>query len=97
MAGLLDGLPVGNIGAGALVCLIVLLILTGRLVPRQQVLDLREDRDSWRTAAEDGQKAMHTYGMAMEKLLVLAQTTNHALVEIQELAQRAAEAGDDHR
>ena len=97
MTGLVEGLPVGNIGAGALVCLIVLLILTGRLVPRQQVLDLREDRDSWRAAAEDSQKAMHTYGMAMEKLLVLAETTNHALVEIQDLAQRAADYRDDPR
>ena len=88
--GLLEGLPVGSVGAGALVTLIVLLILTGRLVPRQQMLDLREDRDKWRAAAENSEKAMHTYGMAQEKLLVLAETTNHALVEIQELAQRAA-------
>lgn len=91
MTGLFDSLPVGSLGAGALVSLIVLLILTGRLVPRQQLIDLREDRDKWRSAAEDSQKAMYTYGMATEKLLVLGETTNHALVEIQEMAQRLAE------
>lgn len=91
MTGLIDGLPVGNIGAGALVCLIVLLILTGRLVPRQQVLDLREDRDQWRASAEDQLKALHTLGMAVERLTVVTQATNHALVEIQELPQRMAD------
>lgn len=91
MTGLVEGLPVGNIGAGALVCLIVLLILTGRLVPRQQVLDLREDRDQWRASAEDQLKALHTLGMAVERLTVVTQATNHALVEIQELPQRVAE------
>ncbi|MGY1773495.1 hypothetical protein [Blastococcus sp. SYSU D00813] len=91
MGALLEGLPVGNIGAGALVCLIVLLILTGRLVPRQQMLDLREDRDKWRASAEDQLKALHTLGMAVEKLTIVTQATNHALVEIQELPQRVAE------
>ena len=68
--------------------LVVLLILVGRLVPRQSLLDMREDRDKWRTTAEDWQKAASQLGMSMEKLLVLAETTNHALHEIQELAAR---------
>jgi hypothetical protein len=88
---LLEGLPVGNIGAGALVCLIVLLILTGRLVPRQQLVDKQTEVDKLWAANDASQAAMHTYGMAMEKLLVLAETTNHALTEIQELAKRAEE------
>ena len=91
MAGLVEGLPVGNIGAGALVCLIVLLILTGRLVPRQQLVDKQAEVDKLWSALNDSQKAMHTYGMTMEKLLVLAETTNHALTEIQEAAHRAVE------
>lgn len=92
MAGLLEGLPVGNLGAGALVCLIVMLILTGRLVPRQQLLDKQADNDKLWAALDDSQKAMHTYGMTMEKLLILAETTNHALVEIQQSGTRAVES-----
>lgn len=84
----LAGLPVGQFSAGALVFAIVTLILAGRLVPRQNLLDMREDRDKWRTTAEDWQKAHLQLGMSMEKLLVLAETTNHALSEIQELAAR---------
>lgn len=89
MAGLVDGLPVGNVGAGALVVLIVLLVLTGRLVTRQQLLDKQAEIDKLWAALNDSQKAMHTYGMTMEKLLVLAETSNHALTEIQEAAQHA--------
>lgn len=95
MGDLLAGVPVGQISAGALVALIVLMILTGRLVPRQQLLDARQqtvdaraDRDLWRQSAEDWQKGTLTLGMSMEKVVVLAEATNHALVEIQELAAR---------
>lgn len=91
MSQLLEGIPVTGVGAGALVTLIVLLILTGRLVPRQQLLDKQAEVDKLWAANDASQAAMHTYGMAMEKLLVLAQTTNHALTEIQELAKRANE------
>ena len=91
---MLDGLPVGQISAGALVALVVLLILTGRLVPRQQLLDAQADRDKWRASAEDWQKGTLELGMSMEKVVVLAEATNHALVEIQELAHRGM---DDSR
>ena len=49
----LAGLPIGQVSAGALVGLVVLLILVGRLVPRQALLDMREDRDKWRGTAEE--------------------------------------------
>lgn len=50
-----------QIGAGGLVVLVVLLVLTGRLVPRAVVRDLRADRDARvaeaRQAAEQWQAA----------------------------------------
>jgi hypothetical protein len=79
----LDGLPVGQISAGALVALVVLLILTGRLVPRQQMLDLRADRDKWEASATKWQEVASTQGMTLERLLEYAETSNHALTEIQ--------------
>ena len=82
------GLPIGQFSAGALVALVVLLILVGRLVPRQALLDMRDDRDKWRGTAEEWQKTATQLGMSMEKLLTAAELTNHALTEIQELAQR---------
>lgn len=91
MGDLLTGLPLGQISAASLVALIVLLILTGRLVPRQQLLDAQADRDKWRTSAEDWQRGTLKLGMAMEKVVVLAEATNHALVDIQQLAARHQE------
>lgn len=84
----LVGLPIGQFSAGALVGLVVLLILIGRLVPRQSLLDMREDRDKWRSTAEEWQRTAMQLQMSMEKLLILGETTNHALSEIQELAAR---------
>lgn len=48
----LFGLPEFQVSAGVLIALIVVLILTGRLVPRRQMEDLREDRDARLAAAE---------------------------------------------
>jgi hypothetical protein len=84
------GLPIGQISAGALVGLIVLLILTGRLVTRRQLEDVQADRDHWRTAA-DGWQAMATkLGMSVEgltssveRMTVSADAATHALEAIQ--------------
>lgn len=48
----LFGLPEFQISAGVLIALVVVLVLTGRLVPRRQLEDLREDRDARVSAAE---------------------------------------------
>jgi hypothetical protein len=95
---LLAGLPIGQISAGALLGLWVLLIMVGKLPTagqvrdlRQQVADAHADRDKWRQSAEDWQRGTLTLGMSMEKVVVLAEATNHALVEIQELASRTQE------
>lgn len=45
----LDLIPQG--GAVGLLALVVILIITGRLVPRSALLDAREQRDRWRDAA----------------------------------------------
>lgn len=80
---MLDGVPVGQISAGALVALVVLLILTGRLVARQQLTDLRADRDKWEASATKWQEVATKQGITLERLLEYAETSNHALTEIQ--------------
>lgn len=59
---MLDGLPsladLADIGATGLLALTVLLILTGRLVPRS-VLQREEDRaDKWESAAKESGEAL---------------------------------------
>ena len=86
----LGSVPITTWGAGSLLALCVLLILTGKLVPRQQMLDLREDRDKWRAAAEEWQGVAMKQGMTLEKLVAGQETANHVLVEIQAAQQHAA-------
>lgn len=88
---ILGGLPPLDIGAGGIVVLIVLLILFGKLPSPGQLKDTQADRDKWRESAEKWQLTATQLGMSMEKLLVYAETTNHALVDIREMAQRAAD------
>lgn len=95
MTDLLQGLPLGQVSAGVLVGIIVIAILQGRLVPRQQLLDVMADRDAWRASAESSEKTALTLGMSMEKLLVLAEATNHALTEIQQLTSEVRRARTD--
>lgn len=83
-------LPLGQISAGALVAIIVLLVLTGRLVTRRQLEDTQADRDHWRTAAEGWQAMATKLGMSVEgltssveRLTASADASTHALEQIQ--------------
>jgi hypothetical protein len=95
MGDALSNLPVGGIGAGSLVALIVLLILNGRLVTRQTLIDLRADRDKWQASSEKWQAVATQHGMTLDRLITYAEAADHALTSIQAVVQRSAE--DGHR
>jgi hypothetical protein len=78
-------------GAVAVLTLVVLLIVTGRLVPRRYLADLRADRDArlaeektrgdeWRAAATAQDARNDVLTRQVEQLLETARTTN-ALIE----------------
>lgn len=46
-----DGIPLVQVGAGTLVGIIVLMVLTGRLITRREKDDALADRDAWRKVA----------------------------------------------
>ena len=56
MTDVLAGLPLGQLSAGGLLALVVVLIVRGDLVPRREVdrriKDVTTDRDYWRTQVE---------------------------------------------
>lgn len=98
MGGLIPGLSIGQTSvvvallfALVTVCWTVTrMVLKGNLVARQQILDVQADRDHWRQAANDSQATAIKLGMSVEKLTtsverltVTAETSNHALVQIQ--------------
>lgn len=86
----LAGLNVAQGGAAAVLGLVVLLILVGRLVPRRSVDDIRGDyqariaeliaeRDMWRTAHQVSEEARHEEQQQNREMLELARTSVHVL------------------
>lgn len=95
--GALAQLPLGQISAGALVAIIVLLIILGKMPTPQQHREALADRDYWRSSADTWQKVATEHGITLEKhtatlekLLTYAETTQHVVTEI----QQAATGGD---
>lgn len=85
---ILGGLPPLDIGISGILTLVFLLVLFGKIPSPAAYKDLQADRDKWRESAEKWQLTATQLGMSMEKLLVYAETTNHAIVDIRELAQQ---------
>lgn len=86
LASLLGQVNVAQGGAVAVLVIVVLLILFGRLLPRKSVSDvladrdrqiaaLRAERDTWRTAHEESEKARMVEREQSAEALELARTT----------------------
>ncbi len=54
---IISGLSVTDLGATGIVVLVVLMILTGRLIPRKQLDDERTEKDYWRAAHTTSEEA----------------------------------------
>ena len=54
----LAAVPWSDLGAGGLVVLAVLLLLTGRIVTRAVYEDMTRQRDKWEAAWKDSQRAL---------------------------------------
>lgn len=101
MGDVLGSLPLGGLSAGAVLTLFVLAILRGnvllassKFVPRQQLLDkqaecdaARADAEKWREAHDKVLATTSQLGISVERLILYAETTNHAIVDIRELAR----------
>jgi hypothetical protein len=68
------GLSPTDMGAAALVGLVVLLVLRGQLVPRRQLEDLRQERDTWREAHTVSEEARRDAQDQAGELLELSRT-----------------------
>ncbi|MEV6165804.1 hypothetical protein AB0L71_28595 [Streptomyces sp. NPDC052052] len=75
----LMGINVAQGGAVALLTLVVLMVLTGRLVPRRTYDDLLKERDTWREAHTESEAARASERAQTQELLELSRTSAHAL------------------
>jgi hypothetical protein len=73
------GLSVAEAGPTAILTLVVLLVLTGRLVPRATLTDMRDERDTWRAAHTESERARQAEREQVEELLEMARLGNQLL------------------
>ncbi len=81
---MLDGIPLVQVGAGTLLTLVVLLILSGRLVPRRALDDAHADRDAWKKVALE-------QAPQLTQMLEYARTADAVLRSLPVAAARARE------
>ncbi|MCP9205488.1 hypothetical protein [Streptomyces cucumeris] len=80
-------------GAVVLITIVVLMVLTGRLVPRSTLQDMREERDTWRAAHSESEAGRAADREQIRELLELSRTAGHVLTSLPQ-PQREEVAAD---
>lgn len=76
------GINASDAGLGALLTLVILLILTGKLIPRRTHEDVLTDRDNWRQAYLESEKARKVEHDQTGDLLEMAKLNTHILTAL---------------
>lgn len=84
----LDGVPLGVLTPSALLSIVVLMILTGRLIPRRTYDDMMHDRDEWRAAHRISETARVESVSQVDELLEHSRTTSGVLDALRAAALR---------
>lgn len=88
-----------SLGPAGLLAVVVIMILTGRLVPRSALDDLRADKNSqietWKTAYEKSVSAQDVQREQIAALLDASRVTTH-VIQALPVAARLNEQGDRH-
>lgn len=74
-----DGISVASLTPPTLLCVVVLMILLGRLVPRTTLKDKAAESERWRLAYEAEREARATSDAQTAELLELAKTTHNII------------------
>lgn len=83
-----DGIPIVGMTSPALLGIVILLILTGKLIPRRTYDDMKEDRDSWRAAHAVSEEARIHTAQQLDEMMEVGQTVKDVLQAL----RRAEEA-----
>lgn len=74
---MLNGIPILDFAPASLLGIAILLILTGRLVPKAAIAEKQLEADRWRLAYENEKAAREKADTQTSDLLEVAKTTNH--------------------
>lgn len=69
-------------GAVGLLAIVVLMVLTGRLVPRSTLQDMRDERDTWRAAHTASEEARQLEREQVGELMEMARIGGHILTSL---------------
>ncbi|MFF9175993.1 hypothetical protein [Streptomyces sp. NPDC014793] len=81
-------------GAWTLVTIAVLMVLTGRLIPRRTYDDMVADRDNWRSAFHSSEEVRRMESKQVEDLLAVAEVGGRILSALPKPGEPAEEVGD---
>jgi hypothetical protein len=84
---MLATIPLDVAAPSVLLGILILLILTGRLVPRRTMEDAIHDRDEWRAAHRISEQARVELAEQLGELLEHARTTNAFIAAISRVRQ----------
>lgn len=72
-------ITVDDLGFAALALFAVWAVLTGKLYPKGQVDEIREDRDNWKTAFFESDKTVQLLTRQQDKMLEAGKTTEYVI------------------
>lgn len=76
-----------DVGFAILAFLAIWGILTGKIYPGNQVQEIRQDRDNWKTAYFEGEKTIRAQSRQIDKLLVANETTEKVVKALPAVAK----------
>lgn len=88
----ISGALVENLTPWGLVMIVVIMIVTGRLIPHFYYKELRLDRDRWRTTSESLAGSVQVFATAFPELLEVGKTTTKVMTEIREKSESTEDA-----
>lgn len=91
---MLGDIAVGNLTASGLLGLAVMLLLTGRIVPRVTLQDKIQECERWRLAYEAEREARATSDKQTSELLEVAKTTQHFITAVFTNSERLRQSGE---
>jgi len=87
---MIDGIPswlFDTATPGAALVIVVIFIFTGRLIPLVYYRELKQDRDRWRTVAEQTTTSVKVFSDAFPELLEVGKTTTKVMTDIREKSE----------
>lgn len=93
---MIDGFSIVGLTPTGLLLVTVLMILTGRLVPRATHQQTLKERDQWRAAYEVSELARSTQEAQIRDLLEVAKTSTTVLTALHEYSEtkQLSQSGD---